>query len=165
MTILELFKDHRFLAILIFFLISFGINLFQFFKLMRETKIPYSTISFRNMMYTTMALLFAIPITEGILQNNFGIKFSETGLISQNTKEIYYFAMSIFCLPHIVIALGSQFKWFIIAYLATMFRNSSTISSDSIQMFRDIVEMIITEKPVKLESNKEEQVLYTEEQK
>lgn len=162
MTFSELIKEKIFIIVAISLIISVIINLLQFFKFMKETKLPYSTVSFRNMMYTTMAILFGVPIAEGLL-SNFGIKLSETGLISPNTKDIYYFAMSFFCLPYIIPALGSQFKWFIIAYLATIFRNSASISVESLNMFKDIVQMIITEKPIEIAKNKEsEQVLYTE---
>ncbi len=161
MTLSELIKEKIFIIALIALIASVIINLLQFFKFMKETHIPYSTVSFRNMMYTTMAILFGVPISEGLL-SNLGIKFSETGLISPNTKDIYYFAMSFFCLPYIAIQLGSQFKWFIIAYLATVFRNSAT-SVESLTMFKNMIQMIITEKPLETKKTEEsEQILYTE---
>ena len=162
MTFSELIKEKIFIILTISLIVSVIINLLQFFKFMKETKIPYSTVSFRNMMYTTMAILFGVPISEGLL-SNLGIKISDSGLISPNTKDIYYFAMSFFCLPYIVIQLGSQVKWFIIAYLATVFRNSAS-SSESLILFKNIVEIIVTEKPVKKESKTEEikQTIYTD---
>ena len=161
MNFSDLIKEKIFLIISISLIVSIIINLLQFFKFIKETNIPYSTVSFRNMMYTTIAILFGVPISEGLL-SNLGIKFSETGLISPNTKDIYYFAMSFFCLPYIIIQLGGQVKWFIIAYLATVFRNSAT-SVESLTMFKNMIQMIITEKPIEAKKTEEsEQILYTE---
>jgi len=162
MSFFELFDKWDKIFLLVLLAISAGINIFQFvMSFKRNKELPYSTLSFRNMIMTSITLLFFVPIGEGIL-SNYGIKLSENGLISANTKDIYFYSMTFFCLPYIILTLGDQVKWFVIIYLGTVFARSGNMNAEIAKIFKDLVILIITgtvsseiPSPSPLELNKE----------
>lgn len=147
MEFLEFLKsDSKIIILFILFLGSLTLNIIQFFKFLIDTKTEYSTIAFRNMLYSTIALLFGVPIAEGLL-SNFNIKLSDNGLISANTKDIYYYAMIMFCSPYIILNLGEQFKWIVIMYITTMFKTSGAFNNENtLNSYIRIIKMILKDK-------------------